>query len=125
TEPLTFSQHLFGNILSNAIKFAPVESVVSINALNDSENYYVQVINLAEKTHLENLDQVNSKSQVKSLPGTKGETGQGLGGQIVNQVARKLGIGFELRVSASDGGLIKVIAELKIPKPSQEQLEAA
>jgi K+-sensing histidine kinase KdpD len=120
TEPLAFSQHLFGNVLSNAIKFAPVESIVTVNVIEDAGHYVIQVINLANQSHVDNLEKVNSKAgQLSSMPGTAGELGQGLGGQIVNQVALKLGVGFELRSDPVDGSLIKVTAELRVAKPKQ------
>lgn len=83
-EPVSFKNQVLGNILSNAIKFSPEGSCITINAYPVNNLYYAveirdQGIGMPP-TLLASIFDLNKKT---SRPGTNGEHGTGFGMHIM------------------------------------------
>jgi signal transduction histidine kinase len=83
-DPISFNNQVLGNIISNAIKFSPNDSVIQIRAYPIKRSWFaVEIadrgVGMPEsiKRHLFDI------SQKTSRPGTSNETGTGFGMQIM------------------------------------------
>lgn len=83
-EPVSFKNQVLGNVLSNAIKFSPPSSKISISAYPSGNQHYVveikdQGIGMPESL-MDSLFDITKKT---SRPGTAGESGTGFGMHIM------------------------------------------
>lgn len=91
-EPVSFNNQVFGNIISNAIKFSPVGSEIHVKTRPVSDGrVWIEVKDNGigiPKSLLPLLFDVNQKT---SRPGTTGETGTGFGMHIMKSFVEMYG----------------------------------
>ncbi|MBO4614971.1 MAG: tetratricopeptide repeat-containing sensor histidine kinase [Bacteroidales bacterium] len=88
------------NLISNAIKFSNENSEIKISVADAGRQYVVSVIDNGVGISKERIDGIFSMDANKSTIGTNGETGNGLGLAVCDQMVRK------------NGGQISVESEL-------------
>lgn len=92
TEPVSFKNQVLGNIISNAIKFSPVEGTITIKASAYDENkVLIEVSDEGEGIPPEILKNMFDLSKKTTRPGTKGETGTGFGMHIMKSFVEMYG----------------------------------
>ncbi|MDT0541034.1 ATP-binding protein [Croceitalea sp. P059] len=99
------------NLLTNAIKFSPVDEKIEVAATEHVNYYSFSIKNKARAIDITKLEQVNRGEQVESALGTSYEKGSGKGLSIVKQMLAKNN--GELHLNALKDG---VEAVLKIYK---------
>ena len=103
-EPVSLSNFVINNIISNAIKFS--EKDQSIDIVFDRENEY---IHLSIQDHgvgmtPEMIDNLFVLNKLHSSPGTEGETGTGLGMKVMSSYVNSFGgqIEVESKIKEND-----------------------
>ncbi len=107
-------QVIFRNILSNAIKFTPVDGFIRIYSVNQKE-----LTGIAIKDSGMGLDSNilhNIYSNLESKPGTSGEKGTGLGLRLSRELIEKQGGAMKIISQAGNGTLVKLYFK-KQPEP--------
>lgn len=83
-EPVSFKNQVLGNILSNAIKFSPSSSKITINVLSETNDYLVlEIVDHGigmPQALIKDLFNIKKKT---NRPGTNGEAGTGFGLHIM------------------------------------------
>lgn len=94
---------IFRNLISNALKFTSDSDTVHITASRDAKNKYceVKVADSGVGIAAEKVKRLFDLNEKKSTKGTSGETGLGLGLQLVNEFV-KLNKG-EIEVESEEG----------------------
>ena len=91
-EPVSFNNQVLGNIVSNAIKFSPVNSEICLNAYPVSQGAYVVEVKDngigIPKVLIGQLFDLHKKT---SRPGTAGEPGTGFGMHIMKSFVEMYG----------------------------------
>jgi signal transduction histidine kinase len=87
------TEHVFANILSNAIKFSYKDSKIDINVKENSESVMVEFRDFGKGIEEARL----SKRLLASTPGTSGEQGTGFGLMVMGYFLRKFGAGYSLK----------------------------
>lgn len=96
-EPVSFKNQVLGNLVSNAIKFSPAGSTISISAQKGSNGTVIvtvkdQGIGIPETIKSQIFD-INKKT---SRPGTEGEQGSGFGMNIMKSFVDMYGGEIEI-----------------------------
>lgn len=91
-EPVSFNNQVIGNIISNAIKFSPPGSWISVNAIPSTDGKIcIEVKDNGIGIPKSLLDQLFDISKKTSRPGTSGEAGTGFGMHIVKSFVEMYG----------------------------------
>lgn len=78
-------QTILRNLMSNAIKFSPLEAKIFITTSDKGDEVEVNFTNSGEPISEQTIAQLFSNQIVRSKPGTKGERGSGLGFLLVKE----------------------------------------
>lgn len=78
------------NVLSNALKYAPENSKVSINSYIDANKLCLQIIDEGAGISDEVIEKIYKNEKINSSNGTKGETGLGMGYELIKYFLKKL-----------------------------------
>jgi PAS domain S-box-containing protein len=73
------------NLISNALKYTDTEGTVTISAHSDDSNTVIDIKDSGTGMDAKTLASIFSVAEKQSLPGTRGETGTGLGLPIVKE----------------------------------------
>lgn len=106
TEASAFKNSVFNNLISNAIKFSPVDSQIDICARKMDGKLEIEIRDHGEGISQDVLDQLKDDNPLlNSSVGTSGEKGTGLGIQSAVNYVKNLGgnILFE-RLTEGEGG---------------------
>ncbi len=82
-EPVTFSNNVLNNLVSNAIKFSFPGSVIEIRVTENPDNIHLQVIDTGVGVPAEVAKNLFSTAKQTSRLGTSGEKGTGFGMPLV------------------------------------------
>jgi len=86
-ERISLKNNVIGNIISNSIKFAPMNSVIYINSVNENDHIKFTIKDEGSGFSADALKIINSKKQQTgasvSTIGTSGEIGTGFGLKII------------------------------------------
>lgn len=96
-------ESVFGNLVSNAIKFSPNGSTIALGASLQGTQVRITVSDRGPGIPREVLDGLLLDGAVPSRQGTAGEQGQGYGLQLVSEHLRRMGGRLELRAAAPIG----------------------
>ncbi|HTL82595.1 MAG TPA: tetratricopeptide repeat protein [Bacteroidia bacterium] len=88
------------NILNNAVKFSPEGGTVHINSKNDNRLFSILIRDEGKGISVEKIEQVINGKTIASEKGTSGESGTGLGLNLVREYVTKLEGKLEIRSSA-------------------------
>lgn len=91
-------EHVFANVLSNAIKFSYEGSEIQINLINHSETIQVQFKDFGTGINETRL----GRRLLHSTEGTKGESGTGFGMMVMGYFLRKFGGTMDITSSVKD-----------------------
>lgn len=80
--------NILANMISNAIKFSKENSKIILKLVNNGENIELSCIDYGSGMPKDIIDKINNGICV-STSGTKGETGTGLGTQIMKEIAEE------------------------------------
>ncbi len=86
TADLERLQQVLGNLVSNALKYSPPNSTVTINVVADADNYTLQVIDQGPGIPVDERDQLFSEFSKLSPRPTAEESSTGLGLWIAKQM---------------------------------------
>jgi signal transduction histidine kinase len=78
-EPITLSNNVLLNILTNAIKFSPKSGIIHIQVAAQADSVSLSVIDQGEGFKTKQLEQFSKGLNLESSLGTDGEKGTGLG----------------------------------------------
>ncbi len=90
-EPITFKNTVFGNILSNAVKFSLKNEVIAIEIKHVPPACIVSVTNVGECIPQERQDNLFSPGLKKISVGTAGEKGTGFGLALARKFIEMMG----------------------------------
>lgn len=107
--------HVFNNIISNAVKFSYPKSAIEVNysAVND-KTVIISFLDHGVGIPKHLIDQIFFSNQIISSPGTKNETGHGIGSNLIQEYMTLFGGRLEVASkteeddSESHGTLIKL-----------------
>lgn len=78
--------HVFNNIISNAIKFSHPKSSIEVNySLLDSDTVVISFLDHGVGIPKHLINQIFFSNEIISSPGTKNETGHGLGSNLIQE----------------------------------------
>lgn len=110
-------QVILRNILSNAIKFTPIEGYIRIFTIRQDE-----LIGIAIKDSGIGIDEdILQKiyTELESRLGTSGEKGTGLGLRLSKELIEKQGGTMKLTSQAGNGTLVKLYFKTQLAVPSE------
>jgi signal transduction histidine kinase len=110
-QPVLFVESVLGNLVSNAIKFSPPGSVITLRAEAEGSKVRVEITDEGPGLPSEVLARLGEEGPVPNRPGTKGEAGQGYGLQLAREHLQRMGGSLEL--GNRDGG--GAVARLWLP----------
>ena len=90
-EPVSLTNFVFNNIISNAIKFSEPGSKIEINAHIEDETVHLQLKDHGTGMPAETVKNLFEASKLSSSAGTQGETGTGLGMKIMASYVKNFG----------------------------------
>jgi K+-sensing histidine kinase KdpD len=110
-----FVHIILANLIGNAIKFSPPESKIALDMQEDASGKRLTISNLAPSAQLGNLQKIaRGDEKLVSLPGTRDETGQGLGVSITKRFCRTCNIAHTLEIEPTgDVELLRVNTSLR------------
>lgn len=109
-EPVSFNNQVLGNIISNAIKFSPPESVIDIRAYRDQNNLYaIEITDQGIGMPQNLMEQIFDISKKTSRPGTQGEAGTGFGMHIMKSFVEMYQGEVSLQSIETSGTTIKLL----------------
>jgi PAS domain S-box-containing protein len=94
------------NLLHNALKFSPVNGSVSVSYFKEEEFHVFEVKDSGVGMSPEMLAQVRNRELVRSQPGTMGESGTGLGLNLILDLLEKNNCRFDLQAEDGKGTTI-------------------
>ncbi|MBC7862297.1 MAG: HAMP domain-containing histidine kinase [Bacteroidia bacterium] len=97
---------IFRNIISNAIKFSPDGSTISIDW--DEQNKTISFNDQGSGIGQQKIDLIMQGANFHSAKGTKGETGTGLGLKIVFACAQKINAAISIKSEIGKGTVLLV-----------------
>lgn len=100
-EPVSLTNFVINNIISNAIKFSDQGSMIEINARIENETVTLLIKDYGTGMSDETLKNLFEISKISSATGTQGETGTGLGMKIMASYVKNY------------GGEVNVVSKLK------------
>jgi len=96
------------NLVSNAIKFTPVNGSISIAFEKSKENFIISIKDTGEGIAPETLTKLLAEIH-HSTSGTRGEDGLGLGLKLCRQLLDKINARLEIESEVGKGTLMKVV----------------
>lgn len=90
-EPVSLTNFVFNNIISNAIKFSEPGSKIEINAHIEDDTVHLQLKDHGTGMAAETVKNLFEVSKISSTAGTQGETGTGLGMKIMASYVKNYG----------------------------------
>lgn len=110
-EESTLVEHVFANILSNAIKFSPNGSEININVFETNDCVKIEFRDFGTGIKDSRLKQ----RVLVSTPGTNGETGTGFGMMVLGYFLRQFGGSLEIKseTEGSDKGTSAIVNLIK------------
>ncbi len=125
TNPISLVNHIFANILGNAIKFCPSNGKIYFEVIDDETHYRVSIKNQFVGSISAIRKILENKSHVSTL-GSSGEKGQGLGLSIVRKFCQEDGIDFYIQLEDQAHGplveavlLLEKVAKNSVPPTEQ------
>ncbi len=115
-EPLTFSVHVVGNLLGNAIKYGVPGTVIRLSGEVLDDAVRITLTNAVEHERFDALAAVLSGA----TPAQESSSGQGLGLHIARTFCRTLGYELETRVTAVEGTRGTVAVTVVVPHHSAD-----
>lgn len=110
-EETTLVNNVLGNIISNAIKFTPENSSISIDLDCESDKATLTIQDQGSGFSDDVLEQFKNKSFISSHTGTSGERGTGFGLRIIDTYM-SLYTGSELSIFNDNGAVYKLSFKL-------------
>ena len=95
-EPVSLSNFVINNILSNAIKFSEKGSVINVHVKEDDEFIHLSIQDHGIGMPQEIVDNLFVVSKLSSRPGTQGEAGTGLGMKVMASYISSFGGRIEI-----------------------------
>jgi signal transduction histidine kinase len=89
--PEIVTESVLGNLVANAIKFAPLDSAIELEAVRRGDQVALVVRDSGPGIGAVVLEGLSAGQAVPSTPGSAGERGQGLGLGLVRDHLRRLG----------------------------------
>ncbi len=116
-EPVTFSVHIFNNLISNAVKFAESGSEILLSARLERDRMWIRISNRGVATDPVLFGRLLQGHTTVENPGvgTGGEVGQGLGLSIVRRFCEKMQIELKGSVTLLGSGLAETSVEVGVP----------
>ncbi len=108
------------NLISNAIKFSPEKSQITVSLKVENENVLFCVKDEGDGIEQDVLNELNSRAELITRPGTLGEKGTGIGLRIVKDFAIAHGGHFRL-TNVPEGGACAIV---EFPTPPNERESA-
>lgn len=108
----------FRNILSNAIKFTPVGGSIEILCQPEGNDLLIRIVDSGVGCDQETLNMLNRELPVRSMPGTAGEKGFGLGSMISVRAIKNLGGEIAYANTATKG----LAVSIRLPQSSSHDL---
>jgi signal transduction histidine kinase len=90
-DPVSLSNHVFNNLVSNALKFSFPGSTVRIVACEEGDQVHVSIIDTGVGMSEEIAQAIFDPTRQTTRPGTAGEKGTGFGMPIVKSFVEKYG----------------------------------
>lgn len=121
-EPVTFTNSILGNLVSNAVKFSLPQREVNISVRRAAGRIHVAVSNQGPHIPDQEKTRIFSPSEHTSKPGTCGEPGTGFGLPLVDKFTRKMN--GEVRVESAlmgDGSEAYTVFEVILPQPETDE----
>lgn len=100
------------NLVSNAIKFTPVNGSISIVSEKSNENFIINITDTGEGIAPETLTKLLAEIHHSTL-GTKGEDGLGLGLKLCHQLLDKINAKLEIESEHGKGTLMRVVMPVR------------
>jgi signal transduction histidine kinase len=107
-QPELLAESVLGNLVSNAVKFAPPGSAIELFAERSGPEVRIVLRDSGPGLPRELLQRLEHDDVLPSRLGTAGERGQGYGLQLVREHLQRMGGRLELR-SRSEGGTDAVV----------------
>lgn len=115
-EENALTEHIFANVLSNAIKFSYPGSEIQINVTNFAEGVQVEFRDFGTGIQVSRLE----KRLLMSTQGTNGETGTGFGLMVMGYFLRQFGATIEMS-SKTEGPSRGTSVTIKLKKSLNSQ----
>ena len=97
-----------GNLYSNAIKFSPIDSEVTISLLSDKNWVKISVIDNGTGISLGDAQALVNGKTVVGKQGSSGEKSFGLGYQIINKVVKIHDADIEIKSKPNIGTTVSI-----------------
>jgi signal transduction histidine kinase len=104
------------NLMSNAVKFTPEGGSITIMTAIEEGQIIFGISDTGRGMPQEEVDKFFTLENVKSLSGTGGETGTGLGLQVCKDFVEQLGGNISIRSKPGEGTEFKVILPVSGPE---------
>ena len=116
-EPVTFSVHIFNNLISNAVKFAPEGTEILLGARLEQGRLWIQIANRGASVAPDHFERLLRGSVPVGVPGigSSGEIGQGIGLSIVRRFCENMQIELRGKVTPLEGDFAMTSVEIGVP----------
>jgi len=104
------------NLMSNAVKFTPEDGSITILTAIEGSNVHLGVSDTGIGMPPEEVDKIFTLESVKSLSGTDGETGTGLGLQVCKDFVEQLGGKISINSKPGEGTEFQVTLPISGPE---------
>ncbi|MFD2921937.1 tetratricopeptide repeat protein [Terrimonas rubra] len=98
------------NIVTNAIKFSPANSTITISSVKDKDKVYVSIADQGIGMTPEQIRQIETR-EISSTKGTAGERGSGLGLFLVKELLEKINAGITISSEPGKGSTFNIVLD--------------
>ena len=114
TGDLVYLERILENLLSNALKFSPVDEKVKVSTEMTGDNVTIRIVDFGESIPEEDLPRIFEKYSVLSPKPTAGESSTGLGMSIVKLLCDLLDYDISYHALEPIGSEFRVVIPVKV-----------
>ncbi|MBI2252713.1 MAG: PAS domain-containing sensor histidine kinase [Armatimonadetes bacterium] len=112
--------HVFGNLISNAIKFTPKHGKIEIFAEEKEEEIFISIKDSGTGFSEEKIKELLYAEKVYSSLGTEKEVGTGLGTKIIRKITQAHNGKMLIQSEEGKGSIFTIVLPYQNPKSKEE-----